>query len=119
VVLILAGCNDSSVVKTKTDQKENDSVIDNYSNQNQVLESTVDDNLKNEDQLSEDQVDKLKQLVVDGKKCIGCGKCVRIAQANFAMQDNKSVVISQSEIDSDGVIKAMNNCPVEAIDIIS
>lgn len=51
--------------------------------------------------------------------CIWCGKCARIASANFEMKWWISVVKSQENINSQSVNHAMQECPVDAIVIES
>lgn len=58
----------------------------------------------------------MKKIVVD-EKCIGCGACVAIDPTHFDF-DNElgtSKVISQENIESEGVREAMDACPVGAI----
>ena len=58
----------------------------------------------------------MKKIIVDEKKCIGCGLCVSIASKTFKMNDNyKSVVIENSTDKEDVVDEAIVSCPVMAI----
>jgi len=59
-----------------------------------------------------------KVLKID-PKCVGCGHCIRFASSNFKMnfQNHKAEVISQENLESDGVQQAINRCPVSAISI--
>ena len=54
-------------------------------------------------------------IAVDPHRCVGCGRCARVAAANFVMDGvtRKAVVISQK--DSETVETAINICPVTAI----
>lgn len=56
-------------------------------------------------------------LSIDLQKCIGCGKCARIASAHFAMdeQTKKAMVIKQESHINDSVEKAIRTCPTRAI----
>jgi len=56
-------------------------------------------------------------LAIDPNKCIGCGHCIKFDAAHFVMDSNtqKSVVISQSDLDSDSLSVAISRCPVDAI----
>ncbi len=58
----------------------------------------------------------MKKIVIDRKKCVGCGLCATIAPKTFKLdKDGKSVVINQ-EASSEGEIKrALESCPVKAI----
>lgn len=63
------------------------------------------------------EIVKNDALAVDQKKCIGCGKCARVASANFAMDQDihKAKVISQ-EVTSQAVVsRAVEMCPAKAI----
>lgn len=62
---------------------------------------------------------KSGQLAIDEKRCIGCGKCVRAADANFAMdsQGEKATVLSQDNSAGTAVKNAINLCPAEAISL--
>lgn len=54
-------------------------------------------------------------IVVDPHKCVGCGRCARVAAQNFVMdrETRKAVVISS--ISTNSTEKAIDICPVEAI----
>lgn len=56
--------------------------------------------------------DKLK---IDGKKCIGCGKCSRLCpMKNIEIEDNKSISHSKCTM----CYRCISNCPVQAITLI-
>ena len=59
-----------------------------------------------------------KELKISSR-CIGCGHCVKFAVDNFKMNfsNHKAEVISQSNINSSGVERAIDRCPVDAISI--
>lgn len=70
------------------------------------------------DQLTDSATEIIKNdnLAVDPQKCIGCGKCSRLAPQNFAMNsDRKAQVISQEITSQASVAKAINVCPTRAI----
>lgn len=56
-------------------------------------------------------------LVVLPEKCIGCGKCVRIAPENFSFDyaTRKAKVISQEGRGDLEVKRAIERCPADAI----
>jgi len=57
----------------------------------------------------------MKKIVVDSKKCIGCGICVSICPDIFEMgADGKSEVINEA---AEGGEAAASSCPVSAITI--
>lgn len=60
---------------------------------------------------------QLQKLSVLPLRCIGCGKCAMIDSAHFEMNSNtgKAFVISSTNLDSQKLIRAINNCPVSAI----
>lgn len=69
-----------------------------------------------DEKVSSEPVVVTKKLVVDANKCVGCGRCVKTARENFAFNtDGKSTVISQENLDSEIVKKAIEKCPVGAI----
>ena len=56
------------------------------------------------------------KLVVNKKKCIGCGTCAILASKTFKMgKDNKSEVINQNGDSKEDIQNAIDSCPVEAI----
>lgn len=58
----------------------------------------------------------MKKIVVDQKKCIGCGTCALLAPKTFKLDKNGKVeVISQTASPKKKVNEAIANCPVEAI----
>ncbi|MFZ2310352.1 MAG: ferredoxin [Patescibacteria group bacterium] len=59
------------------------------------------------------------KIIIDAKKCIGCGHCARTSPANFKMDNNtrKALVISSENYDSAAVRQTINNCPVAAISL--
>ncbi|MEF3692379.1 MAG: ferredoxin [Candidatus Moraniibacteriota bacterium] len=60
---------------------------------------------------------KNDKLAIDQNKCIGCGKCVRVAPDNFEMspQVRKAQVKSTEIINQAEVTRAVESCPVGAI----
>lgn len=59
------------------------------------------------------------KIVIDAKKCIGCGRCTKISPANFKMDNSvkKAIVVSSENFDSTLVNQAINSCPVAAISL--
>ncbi len=54
------------------------------------------------------------KIVVDKKKCIGCGLCASLCGEVFALgKDGKAFVKAQKDISC--VKEAMESCPVQAI----
>jgi ferredoxin len=58
-----------------------------------------------------------QQLVIN-PGCIGCGRCMQTAPSNFTMGGRHAQVISQNNLDSSAVQQAINNCPVQVIELI-
>jgi len=66
------------------------------------------------------QEKKIKKVIVDEEKCIGCGSCSMIAPDafDFDSEKGKSVVKEGAEsTDSEKIKQATENCPVQAISI--
>jgi len=58
----------------------------------------------------------MKYVIVDKKKCIGCGTCVYIAPNIFQLgKDGKSKVINQDVKSIKKIDEAISSCPVGAI----
>lgn len=74
-------------------------------------------NVKEEIKVSE-PIDVVKKLAINSK-CIWCRHCVKFASSNFAMDNSsgKAIVISQENLDSTWVARAIGRCPVSAISI--
>lgn len=75
---------------------------------------SVDDNAS---QTGEINIVKNDNLAVDQNKCVGCGKCARIAPANFEMNTaTRKAQIKSSEISNQVAIDRANGaCHVGAI----
>lgn len=57
-----------------------------------------------------------KKVIVDTKKCIGCGLCASIAPATFEMgSDGKSHAKNPPKDSEEDVQRAIDGCPVKAI----
>lgn len=107
-----------SFLSSCTSVKEEKSEINNYSSQ---ISSEKLDKLKqwysskNMSSISSDW-DAWKLKV--SSRCIGCGKCVRVAPDYFIMNKyNKADTINQENLDSTDVNRAIDICPVWAISI--
>jgi len=58
----------------------------------------------------------MKKLVVDQKKCVGCGTCFLVAEKVFELgKDGKSQVASQTAGSQREIDEAIESCPVAAI----
>lgn len=82
-------------------------------------EEVVDSSANTSDHSDVDSVVEIVKndnLAVDPNKCVGCGKCPRIASANFAMNENRKAEVISQEITSQAKIdRAIDACPVSAI----
>lgn len=80
---------------------------------------TINDTTSQQDTLTDNAMEIVKNdaLAVDPKKCIGCGKCTRVASANFAMdpETRKAKVISQEVVAQATISQAVSVCPTHAI----
>ncbi len=58
------------------------------------------------------------KIRIDQSKCISCGLCTTIAPEIFQLdpKTNKAQVIKQPKKGSDKLDRAINGCPVEAIE---
>ena len=72
--------------------------------------------------VSDEKTDELNivkndKLAIDQDKCIGCGKCARVAPDNFEMNTEirKAQVKSTEIINQAEVTRAVEGCPVVAI----
>lgn len=70
---------------------------------------------KNMSSISSNDSDSWKLKV--SSRCIWCGKCVHIAPNNFAMNWNIAEPISQEDLSSSDLSRAISHCPVWAISI--
>ena len=58
----------------------------------------------------------MKKIMIDQKKCIGCGLCTAIAPKTFKLGKNGKAEITSQKVDSEKIIKdAIEACPVKAI----
>ncbi len=87
-------------------------------NNNSTAETlnSSDNSWKSDTSIEQKQTEEKLQI---SAKCIWCGHCVRIAVNNFKMNlsTHKAEVISQENIDSHNIFRAMKRCPVWAISI--
>ena len=61
------------------------------------------------------------KAIIDSETCIGCGLCVSVCEAVFAMDDDgkaRTMVERVPAEQKDKCQQAANDCPVEAIKII-
>ncbi len=58
------------------------------------------------------------KIAVDGKKCIGCGLCVSLAEKSFKLVGCKSVPLNPPKDEIEVIEEAAESCPVSAIKII-
>jgi ferredoxin len=83
----------------------NDSVSDSSTSVNNI-----------DNQTDEINIIKNDKLAVDQNKCVGCGKCARIASANFEMTQSHKAQVKSTEITNQKLIdNAVAVCPTKAI----
>lgn len=80
---------------------------------------TTEVNVQQKTALSNNQIVSEKKLAIIPNRCVGCGKCARLASKNFAMNSNtkKAEVVSQENLTDAKVQKAIEACPGRAITI--
>jgi ferredoxin len=63
------------------------------------------------------EIIKNEQLAINEAKCIGCGKCARIAPNNFAMKagERKAEIVSIDPSSQKDIDRAVDVCPTNAI----
>jgi ferredoxin len=81
---------------------------------------TVDENSSKETKDSQNievNVVKNDNLAIEQNKCVGCGKCARIAPANFEMNaETRKAQVKSNEIANQVLVnKAVASCHPEAI----
>ena len=127
--LLVYGCGsvddivESVDVSSEADLNKNNSEV-NY--QIEEIEEAVSDDYDEPkavsddfDEPRDDVVDVATEtLVVDGNKCIGCGKCAKTAGEYFEMENGEAVVVSQYDLDNSSVQSVIDKCPVGAIKIV-
>lgn len=81
--------------------------------------SVVSNDVQENDVQENEEVAETKTLTISSK-CIGCGKCIRIDSSHFSWSSSgrKATPISQDNLNSSGVSRAISACPVSAISII-
>lgn len=80
--------------------------------------SVVSDNSSGNSDTQADGINIVKnnKLTVDENKCVGCGRCTKIASANFEMNKDRKAQVKSNEVSNQGVVdRAIANCPVKAI----
>lgn len=110
---LLVSCWNSEII-TKNNNSSND-IDEIIKNQNNIkINTNMIDSSQNSSTIDSDW--ETVKLEINSK-CIWCRKCVRFAPSNFTMERSKAIVISQENITSDDVEKAIDKCPVDAISI--
>lgn len=120
LLISLTSCwvNKSEKINTSYDL-ENTSV-QGFTNQELDTRDLEQDSSNNEDDVSKINIsDAHVELNIIDSKCIWCNKCIIIASDNFVLDTAKlkAKVISQKNIYSSNVSKAIRHCPTNAIKI--
>ncbi|HNT29844.1 MAG TPA: ferredoxin [bacterium] len=58
-----------------------------------------------------------QQLKISANGCIGCGRCVMTDSEHFAIQGYKAIVISNDNLTSTKLTRAIAMCPTGAISL--
>ena len=77
--------------------------------------TTQGSNIKSTDQATTPTT--FQKLIVQANRCIGCGRCAGIDPSHFQIINNISTVISSTNLNSQNLTLAINNCPVQAISL--
>lgn len=56
-------------------------------------------------------------IIIDKKKCIGCGACAAVAPEVFEMGDDGKSQIVKGKIDMKKAKEGADTCPVQAIKV--
>lgn len=67
---------------------------------------------------STNQADKTqKTLSILPNRCQGCGRCAMVDPKHFQIEGRAAVVISQTDLNSEDLMAAINNCHERAIQL--
>ncbi len=125
LALLLASCTKSNIEKEVTVSTPNQVTTTKVDNTTpKTVSSTTTEvststwNVKEEEVKVSEPIDVVKKLAINSK-CIWCRHCVKFASSNFSMDNDtrKAIVISQENLDSSWVARAIDRCPVSAISI--
>lgn len=92
-----------------------------YGLKNDFFTSNTNDSSNPNSSLNLDQQDKTnsniiyQKLSIISNRCRGCGKCIRLDSEHFEMSGNKAIVTSSTNLNSNNLTLAINNCPAQAI----
>lgn len=119
LTLVLVSCwnnqsTSDSITNSDTQIKTQDIQQDLWDNSEDISETK-----ENNTSTSDSSVASVDGKLNINSKCIWCGHCVRFSSTNFSMNSSthKAEVISQENITSVAVEKAIERCPVSAISI--
>lgn len=56
------------------------------------------------------------KIIIDPKKCVGCGHCTEVCRVNFQLSENGKAELKNEKV-SDCAKKASDECPTEAIHV--
>ena len=98
----------------KTDLSYSEININPTPKLNPVTSTQISPTQKKVDQITPTS-QPLQKLSVLTLRCIGCGKCARTDSAHFEIVNDKAIVISSTNLNSQNLAAAINICPVQAI----
>lgn len=68
--------------------------------------------------MAKNKTSKIKKIIIDQKKCIGCGTCVALAPEVFELGPDGKARVKNLKGGGEETIKlAAESCPVQAISI--
>lgn len=108
---ILSGCSSSQDTASHTDVNPENKTLSNKNTSNKTL--------SNQSQGFSNNIDKITTQLVINHRCIACGRCSLFDPGHFNSRGRRSVpdVVSQDNLNSPQLKKAIQACPVDAIEL--
>lgn len=111
---IISSCSNESINNTENNIETNNIETNNIDSNNTKL---INDNSNNDKIIEQNSL--VWQIHINNT-CIWCWKCISIAPSNFWFNNSirKAEVISQENINSSSVQRAISSCPTRSIEIL-
>ena len=118
--ILLTGCtnNNNQNINTIIPESEINTQKNNKTEEQNLNANDLESKTANTDSTI-DSVKSVKTKLSISSRCIGCGKCTMIDPAHFSSngRGQKPTVVSQDNLDSSNLQRAIDNCPAGAISI--